>query len=66
MLANYRVGAKLTAIACSVDGRSLVLGTVDGCLSILIIADPERNDSQTILSELPSRNPKVSGFESQS
>ncbi|ROT75470.1 putative NACHT and WD repeat domain-containing protein 2 isoform X2 [Penaeus vannamei] len=48
MIANYRVQAELTAIAASEDGRTIVLGTVDGCLSSLTIADPTRNGIKEI------------------
>lgn len=60
MIANYRVQAELTAIAASEDGRTIVLGTVDGCLSSLTIADPTRNGIKEYLADLPSRNPQVS------
>ncbi|XP_037797036.1 NACHT and WD repeat domain-containing protein 2-like [Penaeus monodon] len=58
MIANYRVQAELTAIAASEDGRTIVLGTVDGCLSSLTIADPTRNGIKEYLADLPSRNPQ--------
>ncbi|XP_068248399.1 NACHT and WD repeat domain-containing protein 2 [Palaemon carinicauda] len=58
MIANYRVQAELTAIACSEDGRTIVLGTVDGCLSSLTISDPTRPGIKEYLKELPSRNPQ--------
>ncbi|XP_069163973.1 NACHT and WD repeat domain-containing protein 2 [Procambarus clarkii] len=58
MIANYRVQAELTAIAASEDGRTIVLGTVDGCLSSITIADPTRPGIREYLAELPSRNPK--------
>lgn len=56
MIANYRMQAELTAIKSTTDGKSLVLGTVDGCLSVLSIADPESEDTFNYLSELPSRD----------
>ncbi|XP_069948531.1 NACHT and WD repeat domain-containing protein 2 [Cherax quadricarinatus] len=58
MIANYRVQAELTAIAASEDGRTIVLGTVDGCLSSLTIADPNRPGIKEYLTNLPSRNPQ--------
>ncbi|KAL7638639.1 UNVERIFIED_CONTAM: hypothetical protein RMT77_011211 [Armadillidium vulgare] len=58
MIANYRVQAELTAIAGSADGRSIVLGTLDGCLSSLSIADPTKEDVHEMLASLPSRDPK--------
>ncbi|XP_063848129.1 LOW QUALITY PROTEIN: NACHT and WD repeat domain-containing protein 2-like [Scylla paramamosain] len=58
MIANYRVQAELTAIAGSEDGRTIVLGTVDGCVSTLTIADPTRHGIRDYLADLPSRNLK--------
>ncbi|XP_045112132.1 NACHT and WD repeat domain-containing protein 2-like isoform X2 [Portunus trituberculatus] len=58
MIANYRVQAELTAIAGSEDGRTIVLGTVDGCVSTLTIADPTRPGIRDYLADLPSRNLK--------
>lgn len=59
MIANYRVQAELTAIACSADGASVVLGTVDGCVTCLTIVDPAKPSAKQILADLPSRNPQV-------
>lgn len=39
MLANYRVPAELSAIETTEDGRAVVIATVDGCLTVLAIAD---------------------------
>lgn len=54
MIANYRLQAELTAIKS--NGRNLVLGTVDGCLSVLAIADPKLPEMTKFLLELPSRD----------
>uniref|UniRef100_A0AAG5DIR5 NWD2 C-terminal beta-propeller domain-containing protein n=1 Tax=Anopheles atroparvus TaxID=41427 RepID=A0AAG5DIR5_ANOAO len=56
MIANYRMQAELTAIRSTSDGRSLVLGTVDGCISVLAIADPQKEEMQQFLKNLPSRD----------
>ena len=40
MIANYRVPADLTAIESTTDGKNIVLGMVDGNLTVLTIADP--------------------------
>lgn len=40
----------------TIDGKGLVLGTADGCLSVFSIADPEKEDSFKFLAELPSRD----------
>lgn len=63
MLAIYRLAAELTAIETTADGRCVVIGTLDGCLSVLAIADPTVGDSFQFLASLPSRRMKVSlGF----
>lgn len=54
MIANYRLQAELTAIKS--NGRNLVLGTVDGCLSVLAISDPKVPEMTKFLQELPSRD----------
>lgn len=56
MLANYRLQAELTAIKSSKDGRCLVLGTVDGCMTSLAIVDPLHEDMYEYLNALPSRD----------
>lgn len=56
MIANYRMQAELTAIKSLNDGKGLVLGTVDGCLSVLAIADVEKEDTLKFLENLPSRD----------
>lgn len=59
MIANYRVQAELTAIKSTIDGRAVVLGTVDGCLSVLAIADPQIPEMVQYLRGLPSRDQQV-------
>lgn len=56
MIANFRMQAELTAIKSTTDGKGLVLGTVDGCVSVLAIADPENDETFTYLEGLPSRD----------
>lgn len=56
MIANYRMQAELTAIKSTTDGKGLVLGTVDGCLSVFAIADPEKEETFKFLADLPSRD----------
>ncbi len=59
MLANYRLSAELTAIETTTDGRCIVIGTLDGCLSVLAIADPSVAGSYQFLATLPSRTRQV-------
>lgn len=59
MIANYKMQAELTAIKSTKDGQSLVLGTVDGCLSVFCIADQEKPELQELLKQLPSRDVNV-------
>ncbi|XP_066597814.1 NACHT and WD repeat domain-containing protein 2 isoform X2 [Prorops nasuta] len=56
MIANYRVQAELSAIDSTYDGKSIVLGTVDGCVSVLAIADPKKKEMQEYLERVPSRD----------
>ncbi|KAI4484543.1 hypothetical protein M0804_007109 [Polistes exclamans] len=56
MIANYRVQAELSAIDSTYDGKSIVLGTVDGCVSVLAIADPKKLEMKKYLTNLPSRD----------
>ncbi|XP_030746594.1 NACHT and WD repeat domain-containing protein 2 [Sitophilus oryzae] len=56
MIANYRVQAELTAVESTHDGNALVLGTVDGCVSVLAILDPVKNDMISYLAGMPSRD----------
>lgn len=59
MIADYRVPAELSAIGSTADGKSLVLGTVDGCVTVLAIADPAKTEMKEYLKELPSRSGEV-------
>lgn len=59
MIANYKMQAELTAIKSTKDGQSLVLGTVDGCLSVFCIADQDKPELQELLKQLPSRDINV-------
>ncbi|XP_055855708.1 NACHT and WD repeat domain-containing protein 2 [Episyrphus balteatus] len=56
MIANYRLQAELTAIKSTKDGQCLVLGTVDGCMSVLAIVDPTKDAMIDYLNGLPSRD----------
>jgi len=60
MIANYRVQAELSAIDSTYDGKSIVLGTVDGCVSVLAIADPKKPEMTEYLANVPSRDEEVS------
>ena len=57
MIANYRVPSDLTSIESTADGNSVVLGMVDGNLTVLTIADPQntKKDMKAYLKNLPSR-----------
>lgn len=62
MVANYKVQAELTAVESTPDGKALVLGTIDGCVSVLAIADPIKNEMSDFIAEMPSRDEGVSHF----
>ncbi|KDQ84119.1 Leucine-rich repeat and WD repeat-containing protein [Zootermopsis nevadensis] len=59
MIANFRMQAELSAIESTEDGKNIVLGTVDGCLSVLAIADPAKPEMKEYLAALPSRDEEV-------
>lgn len=59
MIANYRVQAELTSIESTEDGRAIVLGTIDGCVSVLAIVDTEKKDMGQYLATMPSRDEEV-------
>lgn len=60
MIANYRVQAELSAVESTPDGKALVLGTVDGCVSVLAIVDTQKTDMGQYLAQMPSRDEEVS------
>lgn len=59
MIANYRVQAELTAVESTPDGNALVLGTVDGCVSVLAIIDTQKVEMNEYLAQMPSRDENV-------
>jgi cation transport ATPase len=59
MIANFRMQAELSAVESTEDGKNIVLGTVDGCLSVLAIADPAKPEMKKYLAALPSRDEEV-------
>jgi hypothetical protein len=64
MIANFRTQAELSAIDSTEDGKNIVLGTVDGCLSVLAIADPAKPEIKEYLAALPSRDEEVCNIHS--
>ena len=56
MIANYRVPSDLSGLESTTDGYSVVLGMVDGNLTVLTIADPKKGHMREYLKALPSRN----------
>eukprot|EP00095_Tigriopus_kingsejongensis_P001882 maker-scaffold70_size417918-snap-gene-3.18 protein:Tk01882 transcript:maker-scaffold70_size417918-snap-gene-3.18-mRNA-1 annotation:"leucine-rich repeat and wd repeat-containing protein kiaa1239-like" len=56
MIANYRVPSDLSSLESTTDGNSVVLGMVDGNLTVLTIADPKKPHMKDYLRKLPSRN----------
>ena len=52
-----RVPSDLSSLESTTDGNSVVLGMVDGNLTVLTIADPKKTHMKKYLKELPSRNP---------
>ena len=52
-----RVPSDLSSLESTTDGNSVVLGMVDGNLTVLTIADPKKPHMKVYLRQLPSRNP---------
>lgn len=52
--------AELTAVESTPDGNALVLGTVDGCVSVLAIVDTQKSEMSEYLAQMPSRDEDVS------
>lgn len=59
MIANYRIQAELTSVESTEDGKAIVLGTVDGCVSVLAIVDKQKKDMCQYLATMPSRDEEV-------
>lgn len=59
MIANFRMQAELSAVESTEDGKNIVLGTVDGCVSVLALADPAKPEMKKYLAGLPSRDEQV-------
>ena len=55
MIANYRVPSDLSSLESTTDGYSVVLGMMDGNLTVLTIADPMKSHMIDYIKELPSR-----------
>lgn len=56
-IADYKTHAEITDIASAHDGRSLVLGAVDGSVIVLSLADSEMNDYVKFLTTMHDREP---------
>lgn len=56
MIANYKTSAEVKSIVGNESGTCIVIGCLDGTLTMLAIADPEDEFHQKLLSSLPSRN----------
>ena len=57
-IADYRCPAEIRAMAGTQGGTSVVLGAVDGSVTVLTIADPKNKHNKSFLASLPSRNPE--------
>ncbi|CAG5115605.1 unnamed protein product [Candidula unifasciata] len=56
MIANYKASAEVKSIVGNEQGTCIVIGCLDGTLTMLAIADPEDEFHQNLLWSLPSRN----------
>ncbi len=58
-LGPFRVPSDLSSLESTTDGNSVVLGMVDGNLTVLTIADPKKPHMKKYLKDLPSRNSNI-------
>ena len=56
LIANYRVPSDLSSLESTTDGNSVVLGMIDGNITVLTIGDPKKPRISEYLKALPSRN----------
>ena len=56
---NFRVPSDLSSLESTTDGNSVVLGMVDGNVTVLTIADPTKAYMCEYLKALPSRSKGV-------
>jgi WD40 repeat protein len=59
MIANYRLSAEARVVKSTPDGSCLVVGSADGSVTMLLIADPKKHECQKLLSLLPSRCERI-------
>ena len=53
---SSRAPSDLSSLESTTDGYSVVMGMVDGNLTVLTIADPKKGQMSEYLKALPSRN----------
>lgn len=59
MIANYRLSAEARVVRPTPDGSCLVVGSADGSVTVLLIADPKKHECQKLVSLLPSRCERI-------
>ena len=55
MIAKYKAHAEIKVMTCSPGGMSIIIGAVDGSMTVLAIADPNFEENMDFLHKLPSR-----------
>ncbi|WAQ94112.1 NWD2-like protein, partial [Mya arenaria] len=62
MIAKYKAQAEVKVMTCSPGGMSVIIGCVDGSLTVLALADPHYEDNVEFLQCLPSRQKHQPGM----
>ena len=65
MIAKYKAHAEVKVMTCSPGGMSVIIGCVDGSLTVLAIGDPEFEENVQFLKSLPSRQKHQAGTNGQ-
>ena len=55
MVARYKAHAEVKVMTGSPGGMSVIIGCVDGSLTVLALADPQYEDNVSFLQAIPSR-----------
>lgn len=61
MIAKYKAHAEVKVMTCSPGGMSVIIGCVDGSLTVLALADPQFEENLSFLQALPSRQKHQQG-----
>ncbi|KAH3716159.1 hypothetical protein DPMN_058878 [Dreissena polymorpha] len=61
MVAKYKAHAEVKVMKCSPGGMSMIIGCVDGSMTVLALADPFYEENVEFLQSIPSRQKHQAG-----